>query len=311
MPSIPARPIPSLTPEFIERFWSCVDQRGPDDCWPWCRHLHSGYGAIRYRGRRCLAHRLVYIIAHGSIPEGLDVLHRCPGVDRRDCCNPAHLYAGTPTQNRHDWQRKGVGTYERPKRRRGPRKLRVLYSVENRGYQTPCWLWQGQRVSGYGRRAYDGKMELAHRVAFAVSTGRPIAELDVIDHRCGVRHCMRPDHLEEVGFVANMRRARHVKLDDAQVAELRAAKGTITELAARFGVSRSTVKGIRSGTARNRDLGVGTAGDKVRPHTLLTPEIVRAIRASEERSGILARRYRVSAVTVRRIRSGQGWKHIE
>ena len=29
------KPIPALTPEQVERFWSKVDRRGNDDCWEW------------------------------------------------------------------------------------------------------------------------------------------------------------------------------------------------------------------------------------------------------------------------------------
>lgn len=42
----------------------------------------------------------------------------------------------------------------------------------------------------------DGKMRLAHRVAFAALVGE-IGERD-IDHRCRVRSCVNPDHLQAV-----------------------------------------------------------------------------------------------------------------
>ena len=38
-------PIPTLTESDIARFWSKVDNRGPDDCWFWMAGCgDSGYG---------------------------------------------------------------------------------------------------------------------------------------------------------------------------------------------------------------------------------------------------------------------------
>lgn len=88
-----------------DRFWADVDRRGDDECWPWtgCRTA-TGYGRVRFGGKTMGTHRASYLIHHSSIPESLHILHRC---DNPPCCNPAHLFVGTPVDNVADMDAKG------------------------------------------------------------------------------------------------------------------------------------------------------------------------------------------------------------
>lgn len=91
-------------------FWSYVN-RDSDGCWPWTKSLFpTGYGQFHFKTpdgkviRR--AHRVAYYLAHGSFDTTLNVLHMC---DNPPCCNPAHLFLGTPRDNVSDMLRKRRG----------------------------------------------------------------------------------------------------------------------------------------------------------------------------------------------------------
>ncbi len=68
-------------------------------CHLWTGAVSKGYGRLRVGKRSCKAYRYAYELAHGPIPPGQHVLHRC---NNGLCCNVAHLYLGTHTQNMRD-----------------------------------------------------------------------------------------------------------------------------------------------------------------------------------------------------------------
>jgi len=79
-----------------------------DECWLWNKHiLPNGYGRFSIKGIYLGAHQASLIFHSIIIPEGHDVMHRCP-KKKRCCVNPAHLTTGTRKQNMED--KKADGT---------------------------------------------------------------------------------------------------------------------------------------------------------------------------------------------------------
>jgi hypothetical protein len=77
---------------YEERVWSKVIKSEKGACWIWNSTLDGGgYGIIRTSGgdgRYVKAHRAVYELAVGRIPDGLQLDHLCK---MRRCVNPEHL----------------------------------------------------------------------------------------------------------------------------------------------------------------------------------------------------------------------------
>jgi hypothetical protein len=115
------------------RFWAKVNKT--DACWLWVGSLDKdGYGQIaaRHDGRTGLlrAHRLSWVLAYGSIPEGLVICHKC---DVRSCIRAEHLFLGTHQDNIADARQKGRLNNSLPR----PRKLTLadrlaIYHMPNR-----------------------------------------------------------------------------------------------------------------------------------------------------------------------------------
>ncbi len=90
-----------------DRFWESVDKSG--ECWLWIKATdRDGYGVTSTKNKKQVrAHRVSWEIHFGPIPDGLCVLHNCPGGDNPTCVRPSHLWLGTNDQNMADRKAKG------------------------------------------------------------------------------------------------------------------------------------------------------------------------------------------------------------
>jgi hypothetical protein len=96
-----------------DRLWARTDKTSsPHGCW-----IVAGYAATRSghiqinrksQGLPVIrAHRLAWELLRGPIPDGLQVLHNCPGGDNPRCVNPDHLFLGSNADNIADSLAKG------------------------------------------------------------------------------------------------------------------------------------------------------------------------------------------------------------
>ena len=80
-----------------QRFWSKVDKRGPDECWPWLGYRKpKGYGRFHYQGRNRSAPVVALILSGIAIPDGREPDHTCYNPP---CVNPKHLDVVTSLEN--------------------------------------------------------------------------------------------------------------------------------------------------------------------------------------------------------------------
>lgn len=87
-------------------FWSRVYVGESDTCWNWAgAKTNSGYGVYApMPGVLLRSHRVAYALHNEGIDDDLLVCHTC---DNPSCCNPQHLFIGTPKDNMTDMISKG------------------------------------------------------------------------------------------------------------------------------------------------------------------------------------------------------------
>lgn len=74
-----------------------------------------------------------------------------------------------------------------------------------------CWIWMGGlQGKGYASFLWEkGRTRHGHRYIYEKTKGPIPAGLE-IDHKCHVRCCVNPDHLEVVTHAENIRRSAHI-----------------------------------------------------------------------------------------------------
>jgi hypothetical protein len=126
----------------------------------------------------------------------------------------------------------------------------VEYVEEDRGYETPCWIWQRSVDSrGYGSAALNdgtGRSTCAHKIVYEREHG-PVPDGFQLDHLCRIPACVNPDHLEPVTNAVNTQRGAKAKLNPEKVRAIRTSPASTSALARHYGVSYDCIAHVRRG----------------------------------------------------------------
>ena len=120
-----------------------------------------------------------------------------------------------------------------------------------------CWEWKAcSKAQGYGRIHLNGKMQSAHRVAYALVNGDVPAHRHVL-HTCDNPTCCNPGHLTLGSASENIRdmvkKNRHArgerhgraKLTSKKAEEIRASEAPLHALSETYGVHPSVISSVR------------------------------------------------------------------
>jgi hypothetical protein len=97
--------------------------------------------------------------------------------------------------------------------------IRAHVTLEERGFSSPCWMWQRHiMATGYGQISIGKRRILSHRFSYEAFVG-PIPNGLQVDHLCRVRACCNPSHLEPVTQRENLLRGQGIAARCARVTE--------------------------------------------------------------------------------------------
>lgn len=88
--------MPNVDEQIMKPLVSILD--GQDACWLWTGSVshRTGYGKKQLGGKTISAHRWMYSIFKGHIPDGMTLDHTCKN---RQCVNPNHLEIVSQAEN--------------------------------------------------------------------------------------------------------------------------------------------------------------------------------------------------------------------
>lgn len=137
--------ISCLSIKDICRFWSKVSKT--EKCWIWKGTIakkSAGYGRFSLGYSGIGAHRLSYLMHHGNISKGMNVLHKC---DNPICVNPEHLFLGSYSDNARDMNSKNRNVKGMTS---GMAKLDDEAIKEIRNWYLGCGITQRELADLYG-----------------------------------------------------------------------------------------------------------------------------------------------------------------
>lgn len=133
-----------------------------------------------------------------------------------------------------------------------------------------CWLWDGSASNGYPTVKRQRKNVYVRTLMFE-SMGKHKPDGHNITSRCGCKLCVNPEHL----YVATV--------------------SAINRKAARAGAWSSPARAAKISASR-------------RKNSVLTMDIARTIRLSDESGPVLSLRYGIDKSMVNNIKRGDAWK---
>lgn len=172
------------------------------------------------------------------------------------CGEASGVYATTTDGHRKGEPRRFVNGHNSRGGIAGGRPFEPLekrYAIEDRGYETPCWIWQRTLTGkGYGMMWDPNRKRLvpAHRYFYEHFVG-PIPEGLHFDHLCRVHACVNPSHGEPVTTGENQRRGVRVRIPDEvieRVRELAKSETSVNAISRAAGISHPTATAIVRGT---------------------------------------------------------------
>lgn len=118
---------------LLAKLDSTIDKSG--DCWLWTGGKDSdGYAIVRSGLSSRRVSRVIWMLAHGPLENGIIVCHHC---DNPACCRLEHLFCGTHGDNARDRKAKGRNNSQRGTDRYNavltPEKVRRIRELRQAG----------------------------------------------------------------------------------------------------------------------------------------------------------------------------------